>query len=303
MAVTKTFPFFDTINDWHRALNTGLETLHEDFHIFRYEDVMTNLVSETPHYKDAFFHITFATSMDATLIINDKQFDCKKGGLFFFIAPEQLIHWKRGTNNWTGFVMLIKPKFISYSIQGSQLLKDLQLFEKEGINVSQVIKEEEADFIHILEKILIEYNNDKAMKFEVIRSYLKIILIQAQRINQKSVDPKITKRQDDIVYNFQTLVNKFFSEKKSVYQYAEELNINEKYLNEIVKKQTGKTANTIIKERIILEAKCMLLHTSLDISEIAYELQFDEPSNFMRFFKTYEKITPTQYRKASATLK
>lgn len=240
--------------------------------------------------------------MDATLTINDKKYDCQKGGLFFFIAPEQLIHWKRGAIDWKGFVMLIKPKFITYSIQGSLLLKDLMLFEKEGINVSQADKENEIDFVAILEKILLEYNNEKPMKFEIIRSYLKILLIQVQRINLKNTDTSFPKRQDDIVYNFQTLVNKFFNEKKAVYDYAQELNINENYLNEIVKKQTGKTASSIIKERIVLEAKCLLLHTKLDIAEIAYELNFDEPSNFMRFFKTYEKRTPTEYRKASTLI-
>lgn len=295
------FPFYETINEWHKALNTGLLTLHDDFHIFRYEDVMTNLVTETPYYKDAFFHITFATSMDAVLTINDKKFDCKQGGLFFFIAPEQLIHWKRGNTNWKGFVMLIKPKFISYSIQGSQLLKDLILFQKEGINVSQADKESEKDFINILEKILLEYNTNKLLKFEIIRSYLKILLIQAQRINNQHFGNLHTKKQEDIVYNFQTLVDKFFNEKKAVYDYARELNINEKYLNEIIKKQTGKTASSIIKERILLEAKCLLLYTKLDVAEIAYELKFEEPSNFMRFFKNYEKITPTEFRK-SATL-
>jgi AraC family transcriptional regulator, transcriptional activator of pobA len=302
MAANKTFPFFETINEWHKALNTGLETLHNDFHIFRYEDVMTNLVTETPHYKDAFFHITFATSMDAVLTINDRQFDCKKGGLFFFIAPEQLIHWKRGVSNWTGFVMLIKPKFISYSIQGSQLLKDLAVFEKEGINVSQADKESEVEISKIFEIILREYQGDKSMKFEVIRSYLKILLIQAQRLNEISVDSAVGKRKNDIAYNFQTLVNKYFNTKKSIYEYAQELKINENYLNEIVKKQTGKTASSIIKERIVLEAKCLLLHTKLDIAEIAYELNFDEPSNFMRFFKTYEKLTPTQYRNATSLI-
>lgn len=302
MASNKTFPFFDTINEWHTALNTGLQTLHDDFHIFRYEDVMSNLVKETPYYKDAFFHITFATSMDATLTINERTYDCQQAGLFFFIAPEQLIHWRRGATGWKGFVMLIKPKFITYSIQGSQLLKDLMLFEKEGINVSQANKENQNDFVEILEKILFEYNNEKPMKFEIIRSYLKILLIQAQRINLKTADATIFKRQHDIVYNFQALVNKFFHEKKAVYDYAQELNIDAKYLNQILKKQTGKTATSIIKERIVLEAKCLLLHTKLDITEIAYELNFEEPSNFMRFFKSYEKVTPTEYRRAAAKI-
>lgn len=243
MGTQTTFPFFESINDWHAALNTGLTTLHDDFHIFRYEEVMANLVLETPYYKDAFFHITFATSMDAVLNINDKEFDCKKGGLLFFIAPEQLIHWKRGNINWAGYVMLIKPKFISYSIQGSQLLKDLMVFEKEGIHVTQATKEYEKEFVKVLEIILQEYHSDEQMRFEMIRAYLKILLIMAQRINLKETVAPIQKKQDEVAYNFQNLVNKFFSEKKAVYQYAQELNINQTYLNEIIK---NKLANQLV---------------------------------------------------------
>jgi AraC family transcriptional regulator, transcriptional activator of pobA len=291
------FPFFESINDWHKALNTGLTTSHDDFHIFRYEDVMASLVLETPYYKDAFFHITYATSMDAILNINDKEYDCRNGGLLFFIAPEQLIHWKRGLKNWKGFVMLIKPKFISYSIQGSHLLKDLKVFEREGIHVTQAGTENEASFVNILENMLREYQASKPLKFEIIRSYLKILLVHAQRINNKVEESGYVTKHDDVVYNFQSLVNKYFNEKRVIYEYAQELNISEKHLNEIVKKHTGKTASSTIKERILLEAKCLLLHTRLDIKEIAYELSFDEPSNFMRFFKTHEKVTPSEYRK------
>ncbi|WP_309640255.1 helix-turn-helix domain-containing protein [Flavobacterium sp.] len=303
MGTQSNFPFFETINDWHVALNTGLCSSHDDFHIFRYEEVMDNLVLETPYYKDAFFHITFATSMDAVLTINDKAFDCKKGGLLFFIAPEQLIHWKRGNIHWEGFVMLIKPKFISYSIQGSQLLKDLMVFEKEGIHVTQTTISDEKEFVKVFEAILQEYHSEKLMKFEMIRAQLKILLIMAQRINLKATEHAIVKKQDLVAYNFQNLVNKYFSQKRAVYEYAKELNITKDYLNEIVKKQTGKSASTIIRERIILEAKCLLLYTPLDIAEIAFELNFNEPSNFMRFFKTNEKITPSEYRKTAATLK
>jgi len=44
MSSQPNFPFFDDMNEWHRTLKTGLSTLHDDFHIFRYEDVMASLV-------------------------------------------------------------------------------------------------------------------------------------------------------------------------------------------------------------------------------------------------------------------
>jgi AraC-like DNA-binding protein len=298
------FPFFENLNDWHQALCTGLTASHEDLHIFRYEDVMPRLVSETPYYKDAFFHLTLATQMDAILHVNDVEYDCRTGGLLFCITPGQLIHWKRDQANWRGFVLLAKPKFIGYSLQGSQLLQDLMLFERERVHVTRVSGQEQQIMATLFEHMLNEYQQDKEMKFEVIRAYLKVLLIEAQRASKRQLEQQAnTPRHEDVLYNFRQLVNQFFAHKKAVYEYAAELNITEKHLNDTVKKQTGKTASSMIKERILLEAKCLLIYTQLDVTQIAYELNFEEPSNFMRFFKTYEKITPTEFRKASALAK
>lgn len=294
MQTTPNFPFFHSINDWHVALQTGIRTLHEDIHIFRYEDVINHVVLETPYYKDAFFHITFATDMDAVLHVNDQQYECREGGLFFFISPNQLIHWKRTSSNWKGFVLLVKPKFLTYSIQGSQLLKELVLFHQDNIHVAAVSETSRKQIELVFESILEEYRGEKEMKFEMIRAYIKILLIHAQRNYTRSGAP--ISKEDELVFNFQTLVDRFFSTQRSVIEYARQLNVHATHLSNTVKRRTGKTASTLIKQRVLLEARCLLAYTNLDVSQIAYELNFDEPSNFMRFFKTYEKVTPSDYR-------
>ncbi|WP_443216704.1 helix-turn-helix domain-containing protein [Scytonema sp. HK-05] len=58
-----------------------------------------------------------------------------------------------------------------------------------------------------------------------------------------------------------------------------------------MKQGTGKTARSFIVERILLEAKSLLTHTELDIAEISHNLQFDEPTNFSKFFKKYAGLT------------
>ncbi|MHA4844760.1 helix-turn-helix domain-containing protein [Flavitalea antarctica] len=295
MPEPRTFPFYHSINEWHAALSTGIQTLHDDIHIFRYEDVINNVVLETPYYKDAFFHITFATDMDAVLHVNDKAYECREGGLFFFISPDQLIHWKRTKSNWKGFVLLVKPKFLTYSIQGSLLLKELILFHQDKIHVTPVPEASRRQVEIVFENILEEYCSNEEWKFEMIRSYIKILLIHAQRINRSTALLPVS-REEELLFNFQSLVNRFFSKQRSVYEYAQQLNVHPTHLSETIKKKTGKTASAFIRQRVLLEAQCLLAYTSLDISQIAYELNFDEPSNFMRFFKTYEKKTPSAYR-------
>ena len=82
-----------------------------------------------------------------------------------------------------------------------------------------------------------------------------------------------------------------------VQDYAGLMAITEKYLNELCKKTAGKTASELIHERIILEAKRLLLHSDLNNKEVAYFLSFDDPSHFSKFFKRKTGRTPSQFRK------
>ncbi|GAA4271199.1 AraC family transcriptional regulator [Aquimarina gracilis] len=68
------------------------------------------------------------------------------------------------------------------------------------------------------------------------------------------------------------------------------------YLTTTVKQITGKTAKDIIQQRVFLESKTMLSFTSLDIAEIAFQLNFQEPTHFTRFFKKYSGVTPNKFR-------
>ena len=74
------------------------------------------------------------------------------------------------------------------------------------------------------------------------------------------------------------------------------ININATYLGEVVKKTTGKSPKQILSERLILEAKSLLHNTEMSISEVAYFLKFEDPSNFTKFFKSKTGISPAIYR-------
>src|SRR5690606_22830534 len=92
-------------------------------------------------------------------------------------------------------------------------------------------------------------------------------------------------------------INEKFKVMKGVKDYAARLCITPNYLNAVCTKVTGKSAGEHIRERIMLEAKRLLLHSDNTVSEIAGELNFDDNPYFCRFFKKYAQITPEQFRK------
>jgi len=96
---------------------------------------------------------------------------------------------------------------------------------------------------------------------------------------------------------FKLLLEKNFIEKKAVGEYAAMIGITPGHLNDTVQKDTGKTASEIIHERIILEARRLLYHSEKSVKEIAYALNYDDPSYFVKFFKTHTGSTPEHFRK------
>lgn len=107
----------------------------------------------------------------------------------------------------------------------------------------------------------------------------------------RSVDHK-----KKLVDDFNDLVNLHYKELKTTSKYAEKLNINPSYLNTLVKEILDITAGQVIKNRIILEAERLLLHTSLSIIEISYELGFNDNSHFGKYFKSVRGVSPNNFR-------
>jgi AraC-like DNA-binding protein len=95
---------------------------------------------------------------------------------------------------------------------------------------------------------------------------------------------------------FELLVNKYFKEHKSQVFYAEKMSISLKQLSYLCKKAINKTPSKIILDRIILEAKRLVIHTNMSINAIADELNYNDNSYFIRFFKKSCDLTPEQYR-------
>lgn len=95
---------------------------------------------------------------------------------------------------------------------------------------------------------------------------------------------------------FNTLIDVFFKEQKSVAFYAEKLHISANYLNILCKKSLKVSATHLIQQRVCIEAKRLLQSTTLSIKEIAFELGFTDHAYFANFFKSQTGMTPTAFR-------
>jgi len=138
------------------------------------------------------------------------------------------------------------------------------------------------------------------MKNGLILSLLSQIFIHSTRLFSKDFDHLSSSA--GLSYfkhyqDFEDLLEENFTKEKSVAFYASAMNISPKHLNRIIQTVVQKTATDLITERVILEAKRMLIYLDESLVEIAFRLGYEEYSYFVRVFRKSSGMTPTQFIK------
>lgn len=170
---------------------------------------------------------------------------------------------------------------------GSSLPQTIDLSEKDQ-------KSYDALFYLLQEEFTIKDH----VQGEMLRVLLKRLLIQSTRLLKDTLpDTRIPAAQLDIIRQYNVLVEQNFKEKHQVADYAELLFKSPKTLSNVFKKMGDKSPLKIINERIVLEAKRLLLYSNMTAEEIAYELGYREPAHFSKFFKNQVGVAPGSFKK------
>lgn len=143
----------------------------------------------------------------------------------------------------------------------------------------------------------LEFEMKDDLQQEMLQMMLKRILILCTRIYKlQNTNQQLSNEQHNLVREYNFLVEKHFRTKHSVSEYADLLFKSPKTISNTFKKLGEKSPLQFIQERILLEARRMLFYTDKDVSEIGYELGFQDVQSFSRFFKKQEGKSPTEYR-------
>lgn len=214
----------------------------------------------------------------------------------FLMRPGQ-VHQLALEAGSTGYLIQFKQDFFS-----SQNLPAKELLRKVSHKKLCSLKDDSFKRLDtILEYILAEYSEKKEGYEEVIKSNLTIFfieLIRHRRNVQISSEETNNYSQEKLEKFFELLEADIITSKQVSY-YADKLNLSSYQLNTITKSLMEKTPSDLISHQIILEAKRQLMATSGQINQIAYNLGYEDPSYFIRFFKKHTGHSPESYRNIS----
>ncbi len=154
---------------------------------------------------------------------------------------------------------------------------------------------EAMDLVVLLEK---ELERPEGPMPAVMEGFLGNLLIKSLHWVRAANDEGTPTDRSGTTRQFLELLEKGFLSERSVGHYADRLAITPDHLNEKIRKRTGRTASAMIQERLLLEAKRLLLHSDLSVKEVGYALNMKDPAYFSRWFLKMAGSSPSSFRQA-----
>ena len=253
-------------------------------------------ITEQPH-KHSYFEVCFFTDGSGEHEIDFRTHKIVSPGIHF-LRPGQ-VHVIRRGKEYQGYLLVFSEEFFNLNFQNMEVIPGYPLITQlENGPILNLTQEQYDDFLQLIQNIKKELVNSDEESDKIIVSFLKIFFLKLRQNFSKLVTTKneTSSRMRGLVYRFNQLVEENYTQIHHVKEYAEVLGESPINLNRAIKSVTGKTASEIIIERLILEAKRLLIYSDLNNKEVAYKLNYEDPSYFARIFRRKTGLTPSAFR-------
>lgn len=261
----------------------------------------TPLYGDMP-IKSGVFSITLVKRGNSIISINDSEYEIKDNSLLLILPNYILKHKINKQINASGYVIILSIDFlINVQIKTEYIIP---IFLKFYNNPIVKLTDKEIDILcKYFDLLSIEENENLGNTSALISSGIITSLIyRLSDIFDSKYDFKINDKRSKssirIFKEFLQLAIKEFRVHREITYYANALCVTPKYLSTIVKEVSKNKASKWIELLVITEAKSLLKYSDKTIQEIAYSLNFPNPSFFGAYFKKYAGLTPGEYRKS-----
>lgn len=250
------------------------------------------------HYHD-FYTVLLFTGGNSIIRVNDNTYKVQPQTICL-IAPNES-HSFEGLEKMEGIIFFFCQDFY---VEEFSFIRLLNIFSCTSQIVGNIcnpcinLSGSEFSQVHgIIKTIDQEYKNYTPLNNSqiIIRSLLNIMLLKLSELYDAKSEK--SKKSDSIfIHQLSRLVDSYFINEHQIRFYTSAFNVTEKQLNEICNKNFNCGLKKILKDRLMQEARKLLLSSELSVSEISYKLNFEDNSYFNKVFKKQTGLTPKRFR-------
>ena len=292
----------ETVNDY--CTGFGLSALHPLVSVLDLSKGTWMVREKAEAVRYNFYAVFLKQGQSCTLRYGRKNYDYQDGTLVF-VGPGQVVNIAHIDPDFkpSGYALLFHPNLLRGTNLGNSMDK-YSFFSYELYEALHISQRERQIVLDCFDKIQYELSQgiDKHSK-RIIVSNIELFLNYCTRFYDRQFITRDTVNLG-VIDQFESSLHDYFNSGKakelgipSVSYFAEEQHLSPNYFGDLVKKETGKSAQEYIQAKIIEVAKEKVFDPENSVSEIAYELGFKYPQHFTRFFKNKVGYAPNEFRR------
>lgn len=268
--------------------------LTERFAVLDFNDP-ENLIPECPIYKEGYYCFLLIEKGSAEVVI-DNQRDFIEAPVLLCGLPGDTWEWKKW-QDIEGVFILFDAETVMAALKGNFSLDPVPFLNPEKRYPFIPLSQKRFQRLKLLSEDMKECLMEHPVYFDLLRAEIWQFIFLVEKEYILNGHPGRGKERKNQLMEFVSLVNQHYASHHDVAFYANEMHITSNYLNKITNMLLGISAYNYILKRIISEAKILLKLTDVNISELAYQLGYENPGYFIRLFKKMEGMTPLEYHK------
>ena len=296
-----------SLSEFHRLLSIP-PPLHPLVSVAMVSEIHATDSEVWKKFSTDFYTISLKNNIQSKIKYGQQYYDFDKGTMIF-TAPKQVQSVEVNKANTfnetdgTGYVLMFHADFLKkHSLQTT--IKNYGFFSYAVNEALHLSEQEEKNIVELFQKIEKEYQHIDKHTQDIILSQIDLLLNYCNRFYERQF---ITRKavNNDLLSKIEQLLNAYLDDAETqrnglitVEYLANKLNISANCLSDMLRSLTGQNAQQHIHNKIIEVAKEKLLTTNLSVSEIAYELGFEQPQSLNRLFKKKTEMSPLKYRQS-----
>lgn len=264
------------------------------FSVFEMENFHSELSTQPHRHHD--FHIIWFTKASGEHIVDFQGYQLSDN-VIFTLRPGQ-VHQLPPTKI-LGVTIAFTEAFYFSNWQNKETLFDFStLFDYSQPYGPIKISPQTAESLEMLVRLMRLELAAKSGSSGVIKHYLNSFLLLTEREKKHNMQVEAWQHHDARLIQLRRLIEEYFRKERQVSFYAKYFSLTAKRLNEITRDSINKTVTDMVHDRIILESKRQLSFSHKTVKEICYELGFEDPAYFSRFFRNRTGSSPQEFREA-----
>ena len=290
----------NSVQAYYDICNLG-SPKHPMLGIYSFEDLPKVEVRDDVNLALGLYTITIKYDCNCKLLYGQTGYDFDEGVMGFTAPNQMLVLSKNFQTPRKGWCLIFHPDFIL----GYELFSKIQNYNFFDYSVNEALilsKDEEQDIEELFRKIKQEESRPiDNFSQDVLIAQIDLLLTLSNRFYNRQF---ITRKplNNHLFLRFRKLLDDYYCKQQlhslpSVHYFADQLCISSKYLSDVLKNLTGQTTQQHIHSKVLKIAKEKLVSSNLSVSEVAYQLGFEYPQSFSKFFKSKTQLSPVDFKK------